>query len=235
MINPRQVRDFARAKGQLAKTDRIDARLLSAYGAALRPKPTQPIEPALQKLAAYSTRRRQLVGLRSAEKNRLLRCDPLLAASHRQTIAFLHRQILQIDQAMARLVRASARLTAKVQAFSVVQGVGFLTATNLLATLPELGSLSKNQAASLAGLAPFNRDSGLFRGQRYIHGGRSSVRDTLYMPALVAARANPVIKTFYLRLRDHGKPAKVALTASMRKLLIHLNSLLKHLPDPSLN
>ena len=131
---------------------------------------------------------------------------------------------------MAKLVTQSSWLRAKVAALSAVKGVGVLSATTLLAALPELGSLSKNQAASLAGLAPFNRDSGAFRGQRHIHGGRLPVRHALYMPALVAARSNPVIKSFYDRLRLNGKPAKLALTASMRKLLVHLNSLLKSPP-----
>jgi len=229
VLNPRQVRDFARAKGQLAKTDRIDARLLSQYGSTLQPRPTPPVEPALQKLAAYSTRRRQLLSQRSAEKNRLHRADPLVAPSHRQAIAFCDRQIASVDRAIARTISDSARLRAKLAALTAVRGVGTVSASALLAAFPELGALSKNQAAALAGLAPFNRDSGAFRGQRHIHGGRLAVREALYMPALVAAHHNPVLHAFYSRLRSNGKPAKLALTAVMRKLLIHLNSLLKPL------
>lgn len=234
VLNPRQVRDFARAQGRLAKTDRIDAKILAEFGATLRPKTTEPIAPALQKLAVYSARRRQLMAMRCAEKNRSHRADPALAASLRATISFLDRQIAALDQTMAALVASCAHLRAKLRALTAVQGLGPNSATSLLAALPELGSLSKAQAASLAGLAPFNRDSGLYRGQRHIHGGRTAVRDALYMPALVASRHNPVIKTFYSRLCAHGKPPKLALTAAMRKLLIHLNSILKHLPLPPL-
>jgi len=230
VINPRCVRDFARAKGQLAKTDQIDARILREYGRMMQPAADSAIEPGLQKLAAYSTRRRQLIALRSAEKNRTLRSGPLLAASHRAILRALDKQIAAIDASLARTVASCARLRAKITALTSVNGVGTTSATALLAALPELGTLSKNQAASLAGLAPFNRDSGLYRGQRHIHGGRLSVRNSLYMAALVASRHNPVIKSFYQRLRSNGKPPKLALTASMRKLLIHLNSLLKSLP-----
>lgn len=227
VLNPRQVRDFARAKNQLAKTDRIDARLLCQYGASFHPPADSELEPALQRLAAYSTRRRQLIALRTAEKNRTRRSDPLLASSHRSLLRALDKQIAAIDAALARTVQACSRLRAKVATLTTVQGMGPNSATALLAALPELGSLSKNQAASLAGLAPFNRDSGLFRGQRHIHGGRLPARCALYMATLVASRHNPVISAFYLRLRSAGKPPKLALTACMRKLLIHLNSLLK--------
>lgn len=230
VLNPRQVRDFARARGQLAKTDQIDAGILCDYGRVFAPAPAAPLDATLQKLAAYSTRRRQLVALRAGEKNRLLRSDPLLAASHRTIRRALDRQIAVLDAALARTVASCARLRSKLAALTAVKGVGVTTATALLASLPELGTLSKNQAASLAGLAPFNRDSGLFRGQRHIHGGRLPVRSSLFMAALVASRFNPVIAAFYSRLRSAGKPHKLALTASMRKLLIHLNSLLKNLP-----
>jgi len=230
VLNPRCVRDFARAKGQLAKTDQIDARILCDYGRTLQPPADSVIDPGLQELAAYSTRRRQLIELRTAEKNRTLRSGPLLAASHRAILRALDKQIAAIDAALARTVAGCARLRVKLAALTSVKGVGSTSATALLAALPELGTLSKNQAASLAGLAPFNRDSGLYRGQRHIHGGRLAVRNALYMAALVASRHNPVIKSFYQRLRSNGKPPKLALTASMRKLLIHLNSQLKSLP-----
>lgn len=230
VLNPRQVRDFARAKGQLAKTDAIDARILCEYGRMMQPAADSALEPGLQKLAVYSTRRRQLIALRSAEKNRTLRSDPLLASSHRALLRVLDKQIAAIGAALARTVASCARLRAKIAAMTAVKGVGSTSATALLAALPELGTLSKNQAASLAGLAPFNRDSGLHRGQRHIHGGRLPARSALYMAALVASRHNPFINAFYSRLLSNGKPPKLALTASMRKLLIHLNSLLKHLP-----
>lgn len=230
VLNPRCVRDFARAKGQLAKTDKIDARILCDYGRTFQPKADSPRESSLQKLAAYSTRRHQLVALRTAEKNRLKRADPLVAPSHRAILRTLDRAIASLDACLARTVASCARLRARIAALTAVKGMGSTSAIALLAALPELGSLSKNQAASLAGLAPFNRDSGLFRGQRHIHGGRLHARNALYMPALVASRHNPVINSFYSRLISHGKPPKLALTASMRKLLLHLNSLLKLLP-----
>jgi transposase len=228
-VNPERVRDFARAKGQLAKTDKIDARILAEYGAAMQPPLTDPLDPALEALAVFITRRRQLLDLRTAEKNRLRRAEPSVAPSHRATIHFLNTQIIAIERALAKIVASCAKLRAKIEALTQVKGVGLITALALLAAMPELGSLSKNQAASLAGLAPFNRDSGKFRGQRHIHGGRTLARNALYMAALVASKYNPIISSFYSRLRSNGKPPKVALIASSRKLLIHLNSLLKPL------
>ena len=230
VVNPRQVRDFARAKGQLAKTDAIDARILQEFGASFTLKPTLSREPSLQKLAAYSIRRRQLLDLRAAEKNRTLRADPLLAASHQALLDLIDQQIDLMDAALAQTIEECPILRAKIDQLTSVKGVGPTSATALLAALPELGTLSKNQAASLAGVAPFNCDSGRFRGQRRIHGGRSSVRIALYMPALVAVRYNLILKPFYQRLRSNGKPPKLALTAVMRKLLAYLNSLLKKLP-----
>jgi transposase len=219
VINPRQIRDFARAKGQLAKTDAIDARILCDYGRCFQPPAASALEPALQKLAALCARRRQLLSLRVAEKNRLLRA----------ILRVLDSQIASLDKSLAATVASCSLLRAKVAALCQVKGIGPTSAIALLAAMPELGSLSKNQAASLAGLAPFNHDSGLFRGQRHIHGGRLAARCALYMPALTASRHNPVIAPFYSRLLLNGKPPKLALTASMRKLLIHLNSLLKNL------
>lgn len=227
VVNPRQVRDLARAQGRLAKTDKIDARLLSDFGELLTPAPTVAREPALAQLAAYCTRRRQLIVQRTAEKNRLRRADPILAGSYRTMIASINRQISAVETGLARILSSSARLQAKLAALTQVKGVGVTSATALLAALPELGTLSKTQAAALAGLAPFNHDSGLLRGQRHIRGGRLHVREALYMAALVASRHNPVIQAFYQRLLANGKPPKLALTAAMRKLLLHLNSLLK--------
>lgn len=228
-VNPQRARDFARAKGQLAKTDKIDARILADYGAVMQPALSEPLDSALEELAAFSTRRRQLLESRAAEKNRLRRAEPCVASSHRAVIRILDSQIAVVDRALARIVASCAKLRAKIAALTEVKGIGSTSAIALLAALPELGSLSRNQAASLAGLAPFNRDSGKFRGQRHIHGGRTSARNALYMSALVAAHRNPVISIFYSRLLSNGKPPKVALIACMRKLLIHLNSLLKSL------
>jgi transposase len=227
VLNARHVRHFAQAQGRHAKTDQIDAALLRQYGETFAPAADEPLEPLLVQLAAHSARRTQLIAMRTAEKNRARRADPILADSFRTSIGFLDRQIASIDANLARLVSSCARLRAKLKALVSVKGMGTTSATALLAALPELGRLSKNQAAALAGLAPFNHDSGLLRGQRHIRGGRQTVRQALYMAALVASRHNPVIKTFYQRLLSNGKAPKLALTAAMRKLLIHLNSLLK--------
>ena len=234
VLNAQRVRQFAKAQGRLAKTDKIDARLLRQFGERLTPAADEPLEPLLAQLAVHSARRTQLIEMRTAEKNRARRADPVLAGSYRTIIAALNRQIASCEALLAQVVKSCARLRAKLAALAAVKGMGITSATALLAALPELGRLSKNQAAALAGLAPFNRDSGLLRGHRHIQGGRQPVRQALYMAALVASRHNPVIKTFYQRLRSNGKPPKVALTAAMRKLLIwHLNSLLKNPLPPA--
>jgi transposase len=234
VVNPRLPRDFARARGQLAKTDRIDARLLADYGRTMRPAPTPRPDAALTLLDDLVTRRAQLVEDRAREKVRLgpTTCAEVLA-SLKLHLRQLDGQIEKLLARIAGLVAATPALRAKVARLVQVQGVGTLTASALLAALPELGTLSKNGVTALAGLAPFNRDSGAYRGTRSIRGGRSAVRLALYMAALSAARYNPILKAVYQRLRAAGKAHKVALTAVMRKLLIHLNSLLKHLPlDP---
>lgn len=231
VLNPRRLRGFAHAHGQLAKTDPIDARMLYEFGSRMKPAPDTPTDPAFLQLAALVTRRRQILDLRTMEANRSLRADRSLAPSFRATLALFDRQIAALEKAISALVASSPLLTDKVARLSSVKGVGSLSASALLAALPELGSLSKNRISCLAGLAPFAWDSGTFRGQRHIKGGRSAARNALYMAALVASRHNPVIKAFYDRLRSNGKPAKVALTAAMRKLLIHLNSLLRISPS----
>ncbi|HEY8903226.1 MAG TPA: transposase, partial [Chthoniobacterales bacterium] len=167
-VNPQRVRDFARAQGQLAKTDKIDARIIADYGALMQPPPQEPLDSALEERAAFSTRRKQLLEMRAAEKNRLRRAEPCVAASLRALIRTLDSQIATVDRALARIVASCSKLRAKIAALTEVKGVGSTSAIALLAALPELGSLSRNEAASLAGLAPFNRDSGKFRGQRHI-------------------------------------------------------------------
>jgi transposase len=228
VLNPRLARDFARARGRLAKTDAIDARLLADYGQTMQPVPTPRPDPQMTLLDDLVTRRAQLVEDRAKERTRLQQatCSEV-RASLRQHIGHLDGQIKNLLARIAELVEASPSLKAKVQRLITVEGVGSLTASALLAALPELGTLSKNQVASLAGLAPFNRDSGAFRGTRSIRGGRIAVRTALYMAALTASRFNPILKAFYQRLKAAGKPHKVALTAVMRKLLIYLNALLK--------
>jgi len=232
VVNPRLPRDFARARGQLAKTDRIDALLLADYGRTMQPAPTPQPEAQMTLLDDLVTRRAQLVEDRAREKNRLQQTTNAEAlASLRLHLRHLDGQIEKLLARIAEVVESTPALRAKVARLVAVQGVGALTASALLAALPELGTLSKNEVTALAGLAPFNRDSGAFRGTRSIRGGRSEVRHALYMAAFCASRRNPILKAVYQRLRANGKAHKVALTAVMRKLLIHLNSLLKRLPS----
>jgi transposase len=232
VVNPRLPRDFARARGQLAKTDAIDAFVLADYGTTMRPAPTPPPSAQMVLLDDLVTRRAQLVEDRAREKVRLQQtaCAEVIA-SLKAHVRHLDGQIEKLLARIAAVVEATPALRAKVARLCAVQGVGTLTASALLAALPELGTLSKNAVTSLAGLAPFNRDSGAYRGTRSIRGGRFEVRLALYMAALCAARCNPILKDFYRRLRAAGKAHKVALTAVMRKLLVHLNSLLKSLPS----
>jgi transposase len=230
VINPRQGRDFARARGLLAKTDQLDAKTLAHYGACLAPR--LALAPTAQQLEleGWVERRCQLVVALTAEKNRLV---PGLAPAVRRhiekTARYLQKQIDSVKALLKKLAASSQPLTAKVELLSSVKGVGELTALCLLATLPEIGSLSRQQAAALSGVAPLNRDSGRFRGKRCVGGGRPKVRSALYMAAIVASRFNPILREFYQRLRDNGKCFKVAITAVMRKLVIYLNSILKPL------
>jgi transposase len=228
VVNPRLPRDFARARGQLAKTDAIDALLLADYGQTMRPAPTPRPDPQMVLLDDLVTRRAQLVEDRAREKVRLQQttCTAALT-SLKLHLRHLDGQIEKFLARIAELVEATPALRAKVVRLVQVQGVGTLTASALLATLPELGTLSKNEVTALAGLAPFNRDSGAFRGTRSIRGGRSEVRRALYMAALSASRCNPILKAVYRRLRTNGKAHKVALVAVMRKLLVYLNAILK--------
>jgi len=228
VLNPRQVRDFARARGRLAKTDRLDAAVLAEYGQCLRP-PAQKPRPATQaQLAELVARRHQLQQLRTAELNRREQTThPALRRQLQRHVAVLERQLQQLDGWISELVSADQSLAQKVARLCLVRGVGTVTAWVLLASLPELGTLNRRQAAALAGVAPFNRDSGAWRGHRMISGGRAPARRALYMAALTAAFANPRFHQFYARLRAAGKAAKVALVAVMRKLVILLNRILQ--------
>jgi transposase len=228
VLNPRLPRDFARARGQLAKTDAIDALLLADYGRTMQPAPTPKPDAQMTLLDDLVTRRAQLVEDRAREKVRLEQTDCAEAlASLRQHVRHLDGQIKKLLARIAEVVESTPALRAKVARLVAVQGVGSLSASALLAALPELGTLSKSEVTALAGLAPFNRDSGAFRGSRSIRGGRGEVRRALYMAALSASRCNPILKAVYQRLRCAGKAHKVALVAVMRKLLVHLNSILK--------
>lgn len=229
VVNPRQVRNFARALGILAKTDSIDARVLARFAQDVRPEP-RPL-PDEQELAlkALVKRRRQLVEMLVAEKNRLNRVTSKTVRENlKQTIEFLNQRIADLDKQIAETVKNSPVWREKDNLMQSVPGIGAKTSHTLMALLPELGKLNRRQIASLVGVAPLNRDSGKFRGRRMISGGRKSVRNALYMGTLAAIRCNPMISSFYLRLRQDGKEFKVAITACMRKLLIILNAMLKN-------
>jgi transposase len=227
VINPRQARDFARARGQLAKTDAIDARSLAAFGAALRPAPLPAIDASQAAITGLVARRRQLVDMLVAERNRLEHAAGATRGWIDEHILVLKSQLAQVDAALALAVVGSTELRRRHQVLTSVKGVGTLTAAVLLAELPELGTIGHKQIAALVGVAPINHDSGQHRGQRHIGGGRHSVRCALYMAALVGVRFNPSLHDFYHRLRQTGKRPKVALVAAMRKLLITLNALVR--------
>lgn len=231
LLNARQVRDFAKAQNRFAKTDAIDAALIAEFAQTFQPPPVSRPDPLQQELSALVKYRAHLL-TQITQNNNLAGtlADKKLLRLIAQTVAFLHRQVAKLETLMAANVGQSPGLHAKVERLQQVQGVGTLTATALVALMPELGSLSDPQAAALAGVAPFNRDSGQFRGQRHIAGGRSQVRSTLYMAALVASRHNPILKPLYLRLLARGKAKKLALTVLMRKLILLINNLLKY-PD----
>jgi transposase len=229
VINPARVRQFARAAGKLAKTDPIDAAMLTAFGQAFAPEPTPPRTPTEIKLTALVTRRVQLIELRVAETQRADTCvDPQLRKLFTPWLAQMEKQIAKVDALIEALLKDQTALADKVKRLDDIMGVGRLTAVMVLATMPELGQLSRRQVAALGGLCPYNRDSGKWAGKRCISGGRAEVRHALYMAALSASRSNHLLKPFYDRLIAAGKPAKVALTAVMRKLIVLMNHLLKN-------
>jgi transposase len=228
VVNPRQVRDFAKATGKLAKTDALDAQTLAHFAEVMRPEPRPLPDEQTQTLAALLTRRRQLVEMLTAEKNRLASARTPVRKSLCTHITWLERELSHTDRDLAHAIRESPVWREKEEILQSTPGVGPVVTTTLLANLPELGTLTAKQIAALVGVAPFNRDSGTLRGTRTVWGGRAQVRAVLYMGTLVATRFNPVIRAFYQRLCAAGKPKKVALTACMRKLLIILNAMLKH-------
>ena len=227
VVNPRQVRSYARSVGQLAKTDRIDARILARFADAVRPEARPLPDANTRAIEALITRRRQLVAMITAEENRLQMALPITRKEIKTHVAWLRRQLAKINETLDDSVRRSPIWRAKDDLLQSVPGIGNTTAHTLLALLPELGSINEKQIAALVGVAPLNQDSGTFRGRRRVYGGRARVRTALYMAALVASRHNPVLKAFYGRLRDAGKPAKVALVACMHKLLIILNAIIR--------
>lgn len=231
VVNPRQVRDFAKATGQLAKTDRIDARVLALFGERVRPPVRALPDDATRALEGVLTRRRQLLEMRTAESNRLAqlfgRGQRPVKQSLKKHIAFLDRELATTNTEVGRMIRESPVWRERDDLLQSVPGIGPVVARTLLAELPELGQLNRRAIAKLVGVAPLNRDSGTWRGHRTIHSGRAPVRAAVYMAALVATRCNPVIKAFYHRLLAAGKPKKVALVACIRKLLTIVNHMLR--------
>ncbi len=225
-----RVRFFARAQGQRAKTDPIDATVLSEYGQTFQPAPTPPASPQQQQLADWSQRRQQLVRLMSIERNHAEHyTDAFSSRQSRQLIRLLEKQIDQCDKAIATLIAQDPQLAYKASRLQAIPGVGPVVAATVLAQMPELGTLNKQTVAALAGLAPYNRDSGTLKGRRSISGGRRAVRKALYMATLSAMRYDRILKEFYQRLLGAGKKPLVAITACMRKLIILMNSLLKNI------
>lgn len=229
VLNPGRVRHFARAQGQRAKTDPIDAAVLSAYGHAFGPKPT-PARSTIEKQLTELVRRRvQLLEFLVAQRLQSQHLAvPVLVRQARSLIRRLEADLKQIETQLASLRTQAETLDQRARKLEAITGVGTVTALSVLAELPELGTLNRQQAAALAGLAPHPRESGQWQGRRTIGGGRAPVRRALYMAALVASRSNHILKAFYQRLRAKNKPAKVALTAVMRKLVVLMNHLLKN-------
>ena len=237
VTNPRQARDFARATGRLAKTDTLDALMLARFAEAVKPEPTRLRTKDELELSGLIARRRQIVGMLTSEKNRLKRATGRVRGDIEEHIEWLEGRKDDLDEEIDQLVRSSSEWRPKDDLLRSVPGVGPGTSRSLLVELPELGSLNRKEIASLVGVAPHNRDSGQYRGKRKVWGGRARVRSTLYMATLTAARHNPAISEFYTRLVAAGKPKKVALVASMRKLLTILNVMMRDFRhwDPALH
>jgi transposase len=228
VVNPKRVRDFAKASGLLAKTDRLDARMLAHFAAVLQPALTVLPSDDEQQLAALVTRRRQVVEMHTAEHNRLGTAPTQMRPRIQTHLEWLEAELAGLNHDIHAFIRQHSRWQDNADRLESVPGVGHVTASTLLAELPELGHLSHKRLAALVGLAPFNHDSGRRRGKRRIRGGRTAVRNVLYMATLSATRFNPVIRAFYERLLRAGKEKKVALTACMRKLLTILNAMIRH-------
>ena len=226
-INPRQARDFARAIGQLAKTDRIDAAVLAEFAEKIRPELRSIADDATQELEALCTRRRQLVTMLSAEKNRLHTAPKTVRSEIQRHIHWLEKEISQLEKDLDQRIRCSPAWREKDDLLRSCKGIGPITTHTMVSCLPELGTLSGRQISALVGIAPFNDDTGKHQGRRHIQGGRLDVRAVLYMATLAAIRHNPVIRNFHQRLIGAGKAKKVAITACMRKLLTILNAMLR--------
>ena len=228
IVNPRQVRDYARSTGKLAKTDAIDARILADFGASVHPEPRLLADSQTMELRDILARRGQISEMITAEKNRLQRSRGLLRDQIREHIVWLQKALSDMDSELKHFIEDSPLWREKDNLLKTVPGIGPVLSSTLVADLPELGTLDRKQIAALVGVAPFNRDSGKMRGKRACWGGRANVRATLYMATLVATRHNPVIQAFYQRLCAAGKAKKAAITACMRKLLTIVNAMIRH-------
>lgn len=228
VVNPRQVRDFAKATGQLAKTDRIDARILAQFGLAIDPQVTLLPDEDVKALQGLLARRNQLVAMRTQELNRVAQTTSAVRSQIKDHIGWLNQAIRACDVDLTAKLRTSPVWKAKEDLLRSMPGIGVINSRMLLAGLPELGKLNRQKISALVGVAPFNRDSGKFKGQRKIWGGRAQIRQALYMAALTAKRCNPIIRELYERLTARGKPHKVALVACMRKMLTILNTMAKN-------
>ncbi len=228
VVNPRQVRDFAKATGTLAKTDRIDAQVLAQFAEAVQPEVRELKDDQARELDALILRRRQLIDMLVAEKNRLKRSTPSVRKDIREHITWLKKRLKDTDDHIDRLIKSSPLWRVTDELIQSIPGVGRVLSFTLLARLPELGQLDRRQIAMLVGVAPLNRDSGTYRGRRCVWGGRKDVRNVLHMTTLAAIQYNPVLTAYYRRLCTAGKPKKVALTATMRKLLVIINAMVKN-------
>ena len=228
VINPRQIRDFAKALGKLAKTDRIDAQVIALFAEKMQPITNVVCNEEQQQLAENNARRRQLIDMITMEKNRLDKASKAITKSIQRIIKTLEKELQDINTTLAECIQATPAYAEKNTLLKTIKGVGAVVAAGLLAELPELGTLGAKQISALAGVAPYNRDSGTLRGKRAIWGGRAAVRSTLYMATLVAIRHNVQIRAFYERLCAAGKRKKVAIIACMHKLLIIMNAMIKH-------
>jgi len=227
VANPRRVREFARATGHWAKTDKLDAKMLAYMAAVLRPEPRPLPSDEEEQLTALLTRRRQVVDMLTVEKNRLHTVRATMRPDIQEHIAWLKQKLGKLDEAIAHFIQSSTIWKEKDAIIQSTPGVGRITSSTLLGLLPELGTLNRQEIAALVGVAPLNKDSGKKRGRRRVFGGRAAVRSVLYMATLAATRFNPKIKKFYEHLLKQGKEKKVALTACMRKLLVILNAMIR--------
>ena len=227
VINPRQIRDFAKAIGKLAKTDRVDAKIIARFGEAIKPEPRPLKDEENQALTAAMTRRRQIIEMITAEKNRLGSSHASVRKDIKETISWLEKRLADIEKDLSKALNGNIVLKQKSEILKSCKGIGPVVSTTFLCSLPELGTLNRREISALVGVCPFNRDSGKMRGKRTIFGGRATVRAMLYMATLSAIRFNPAIKRFYDRLMQAGKLHKVAMVACMRKLLTVLNAMVK--------